>query len=369
MNVYQSIPYDYSRAIPKISMTQPLKNSWPFKRWLSLGLALAITVVLLTWLLHDVSWGMVGQALGQANWSWLALGSLAYFLSCCWRAVRWGILMGSHGKSGGFWVLLEAIYLSYAANHILPSHGGELVRAGYVQRRSQIPFESTVGSIVVERLLDVGVVMVMLLSVLWFGNLSPNAAVHRIRLDWLGGLLFLLWLGCLVGARYPGAIAQLFGKIATVVGLERWRERITTAMEKFLRGLSALRQPKRFLLAMGSSVWVWGFNAVTYWTGLVAFGVLEPGFPGAVLTESLTALTIALPATPGYVGSYEAGIRFALDSYGVNLDVIVAYGLAMRLIMLVMPVGVGAIVVMRFGWSGFGKGRSPADDKAASIGS
>jgi glycosyltransferase 2 family protein len=347
-------------------LASPRQSRWSIKRWLALGLAVTATAVLLGWLFHDVSWPVVGKALRQAKWSWLALGALAYLISCSWRSIRWGILMQASGQSGSFMVRLEAIYLSYAANHVLPSHGGELVRAGYMQRRSLVPFESAIGSIVVERLLDVGVVMVMLLSVLWFGNLSPNAAVHQIRLDWLGVALFGLWLGCLIGAQFPGAIARFCGKVAVVVGLGRWHEGISRAMEKFLGGLSALRQPKRFSRAMLSSLGVWGFNAITYWTGLVAFGVLEPGFSGAVLTESLTALTIALPSTPGYVGSYEAGIRFALDSYGVNLDVIVAYGLAMRLVMLVMPVFVGAIVVLRFGWSGFG-GENSSEEKIPDI--
>jgi glycosyltransferase 2 family protein len=318
---------------------------------------MALTVTLLGWVLQGVSWPAVGQSLSRANWGWLGLGSLAYLVSCSWRSLRWGTLLGASGPAGTFVMRLEAIFLSYAGNHVLPAHGGEFLRSAYLAKQSArrsadraVPVEAAIGSIVAEKLLDVGMVCLMVMSAVQLTNLPPDAAVRQLHLDWVMAGVMGIWLVCLGGARWPDRAARLVGKIMGRLGLGRWRHWVEQRICQLLGGLSALQQPGSSSIAIGQSLLVWGFNALTYWFGLVAFGVTAPGFAGGVLTEGLTALAIALPSAPGYVGPYEAGIRFALAPYNIPIETVIAYILAMRLIMSVMAPLIGGVVALRMGW-------------------
>jgi glycosyltransferase 2 family protein len=337
----------------------PRGRRFSVNRSLSFLMATVLTLTLLAWVLQGVSWPAVGQALGRANWGWLGLGSLAYLVSCSWRALRWGTLLGASGPAGTFLMRLEAIYLSYAGNHVLPAHGGELLRSAYLAQQSArrsatpasaVPVEAAIGSIVAEKLLDVGMVCLMVMSAVQLTDLPREAMVRQLHLDWVMAGVMGLWLVCLVGARWPDRAARLVGKIMGRLGLGQWRPWVEQRVCQLLGGLSALQNLGRSGTAIVQSLLVWGFNALTYWFGLVAFGVTAPGFAGGVLTEGLTALAIALPSAPGYVGPYEAGIRFALAPYNIPIETVIAYILAMRLIMSVMAPLIGGVVALRMGW-------------------
>jgi glycosyltransferase 2 family protein len=326
------------------------------RRGLSFLVATGLTLVLLGWVLQGVSWSAVGRVLSRANWGWLGLASLAYAVSCSWRSLRWGTLLSASGPAGTFLMRLEAIYLSYAGNHVLPAHGGEFLRSAYLAKKSAastdaaVPVEAAIGSIVAEKLLDVGMVCLMVMAAVHWIDLPADAAVRQLHLDWVMAGVMGIWLVCMVGARWPDQAAQLVGKLLGLVGLGRARPWVEARIRHLLGGLSALQNPGRSATAIGQSLLVWGFNAVTYWLGLVAFGVTAPGFAGGVLTEGLTALAIALPSAPGYVGPYEAGVRFALAPYNIPIETVIAYILAMRLIMSVMAPLIGGIVALRMGW-------------------
>lgn len=135
------------------------------------------------------------------------------------------------------------------------------------------------------------------------------------------------------------------------LNLQRLQPQMVNSLDRFLQGLRALNHPQRSLIVLMVTAIGWGLNAMTYWTGLLAFGIHTPGFLGALFTQSATALAIALPSTPGYVGPFEAGIRFALGLYGISSDVTIAYALVLRVLMYVTIPCIALIVVARLGWS------------------
>jgi glycosyltransferase 2 family protein len=138
-----------------------------------------------------------------------------------------------------------------------------------------------------------------------------------------------------IGASFPRPIAQTLGAMSQLIGLGRFRVRLVAGLTSFLAGLTVLRQPGRTLVALAQTGLVWGLNGVTYWAGLVAFGLTAPGFLGALFTQSVTALAIAIPSTPGAVGPLEAGIRFSLSVYSIPVNTILGYAIALRVIVYV----------------------------------
>ncbi len=319
------------------------------RKWISLALGTAFTVVLLSWALRGVALETVWETLKQARWEWLFLGWLAYLASYWVRAWRWGTLLSTTGKPGRFWSRLAAIFIGFGANSVLPAYAGELIRAVTLNRLDGVVVEAAVGSIFAERLLDVGVVFLFLLLPLWVGALPTHASLSGLPLGWIGAVIVLLWATFVLGASFPGQIAQGVGSVIQAVGLGRFKARLTSGIVGFLEGLSVLRQPQRSLIAVLETVAVWGLNGVTYWSGLVAFGLVAPGFWGALFTQSATALAIAIPSTPGYIGPFEAGIRFSLGIYAIPVSAIIAYAIAMRFLMYITIPIIAGMIAMSLG--------------------
>jgi glycosyltransferase 2 family protein len=314
------------------------------RKWISLALGTAFTVVLLSWALRGVSLEAVWRALQQARWEWLFLGWLAYLASYWVRAWRWGTLLSATCHPGRFRNRLVAIFIGFGANSVLPAYAGEFVRAGAIFRLDRVPMGAAVGSIFAERLLDIGVVFFFLLLPLWLGALPLHPSLNGLPLGWIGAIIILLWTVFLIGASFPGQIAQRVASICQVLGFSRFQARIISTITGFLEGLSALKQPRQSLMALIETGLVWGLNALTYWAGFVAFGLMTPSWPGALFTQSVTALAIAIPSTPGAVGPLEAGIRFSLSVYSIPIDIIIAYAITMRFIVYItIPIIAGLI--------------------------
>ena len=67
---------------PHYPMTDsPHQPSAQWKRWLALALGTAITIVLVAWVVRDVSWAKVGERLGRSHWGWFGVGLATYLLA------------------------------------------------------------------------------------------------------------------------------------------------------------------------------------------------------------------------------------------------------------------------------------------------
>jgi glycosyltransferase 2 family protein len=330
-----------------MSPLRSARKSW--RNWFYLGAGTTITVILLFWALRDISLPLVWQSLRQAHWGWLFVGWLAYLSSYWLRAKRWGILLAARGQAGRDRSRLAATFIGFGASSVLPSYVGEIMRGMVLKRLDGIPIEASLGSIVAERLLDLGVVLFLLVLPLWLGAL-PERSLQGLPLASIGGVILLIWFLCFLAAGWPRSVASWVGQIFKKLGLGR---RVQATIERqiygFLEGLAALRQVQRSLIALGMTLLIWGLNGITYWTGLLAFDITSPGWLGALLVQSCTALAIALPSSPGYIGPFEAGVKFALNLYAIPINVIVGYTLAMRLSMYVMTPIVAWTIATRLG--------------------
>jgi glycosyltransferase 2 family protein len=331
-------------------MSEPARR---YRGWLHLLLGMAITIALLAWALRDVSFGSVWAAVRGARPGWLGLGLLAFLASFAVRAQRWGTLLGAYGDSVSFGLRQSAIYIGFAVNNLVPARVGEVTRALVLNRVGGVPLGVALGSIVAARLLDGIVVFLLLLASLALSASSGSLAgqLDLSQIVWIGGSLAAIAGAVLLAVLWPDRVSRLVALTSRVVGLGRFAPRLQAATQSLLRGLEVLRRPTRGLSALAQSIVLWGLTAVTYWSGMLAFGISGPGVPGAVFVMTVVALAIAIPSSPGQFGPYEAGIRLALSSFAIPSSTIVAYGITLHILLFVSVTTIGAALAVRLGLS------------------
>jgi glycosyltransferase 2 family protein len=320
-----------------------------WKRWLALTLGTAITISLLAWVVRDVSWAAVGQSLGRSHWGWFGVGWVAYILSYCARARRWGTILENQGFDSSFGTRLAAIFIGFGSNSILPAYFGPALRTGILNRKAGVPIELALGSIFAERMLDLGIVLLFLvlpLSIKVVPSLSTfNASVVTL----LSFGLLCFWGLCFVGAKKTKRTIQKLDPIFQIIHRPKLKARIQTGLLHFLGGLTALSQPQQFARLLIESLCVWLLNGVTYWTGLLAFEIYRPGFIGALFIQSGSALAIAIPSTPGYIGPFEASLQVLLGLYNVPPAIILSYAIALRVVMYITIPMIAIVLGFRLG--------------------
>ena len=117
-------------------------------------LPLALGAFVLYWVYRDFDFDRVGEVLWHGtSWGWMALSLFFGVMSHVFRGWRWKQTLaplGAHPRSSH---CVDAIFLSYAANLVLP-RVGEMSRCGVLARYDNVSFSKSLGTVVTERLLD-----------------------------------------------------------------------------------------------------------------------------------------------------------------------------------------------------------------------
>lgn len=321
------------------------------------AIGVVLTVLLLWWVLRDVSLTEVMTELRRANAWWMLLAVALATFSFVLRAMRWRVLLEPGHAGSSFDARFGATCAGFAANNIFPARLGEIVRAYTLARVARLPFGASVGSLVVERVLD-GLVLASLLggAILMpgFPLGETEAAGYVRRAALIGSIVFVLGFVVLwFMARGPDFVLRMwtasFGRLIP----ERFAERLTGLIETFVHGLGALASVGVLARAVGWSYVVWGCLAVSMWTGLLAFGITGPGFVGSAFLQAVIGFAVALPSTPGFFGLFEAGTRIGLEPWNVPDALVVSFATSYHILTFIPITLLGLWYLRHFGlrWS------------------
>lgn len=324
------------------------------------ALGLILTVLLLWWVLRDVSLHEVWLRVREAD-PWLLIGAvlLATF-SFVLRAWRWKILLEPSHPDSRFEPRFGSVCIGFAVNNLLPARLGEFARAYALSRTEDLNIGASVASLVAERVFD-GLVLAFFLfatiSLPGFPLGEGSTAVLIQRTANLGAVafgaaFFLLWLA----ARNSAGTVRIFERISGRLFSASLSRRATRIVAGFLAGLGSLRDAPTFARALAWSVVVWLNLAASIWLGLLAFGITAPGFTGAVFLQSVIAFAVAAPSSPGFFGVFEAATRLGLGVWNVPATDMVSFATAYHILTFIPVTLIGLWYIRRFGlsWSEMG---------------
>src|SRR5438046_4337076 len=123
---------------------------------------IAIAIGLLYLAFRGVSLKNIYHEMLQANIWCLLLSILAGFIALVSRAYRWNLMIEPLGYSPSLRNTTYAVSIGYFANLAFPRLG-EVTRCGTLTRAEAIPFSSLLGTVIVERIVDVISLFVCLL--------------------------------------------------------------------------------------------------------------------------------------------------------------------------------------------------------------
>ena len=202
-----------------------------------------------------------------------------------------------------------------ACNNVLPVRIGELLRAGWLSREAPMPGGRALGTVALDRVCDVVTLAVML--VIGIQAVPTPGWLKRIV---IGALLVVVAL----------AAALVFARLYTRA---RERDRRTRGrVRRIVRDtIDMLGEP---VGRRRAATWL-GLSAVTWTLGTLAVYLVGESVGidlaplDAVFVSSALALGVAIPSSPGYVGTYQ---WLGVASLGL-LDVPASEALAFSILM------------------------------------
>ena len=303
---------------------------------LRLVVSIAISVVFLYLALSSVDLAAVGRAIADASPVWLLLALVIVIVDLGLRALRWQLLL--HGVQGAgtrpsYRLTVGYLTIGFAANFVLPARLGDVARAMLAGTAFRTPRLAIFGTIMIERLGD-GLTMLVLAigsSVLVARIAELNQLALFVVVAGVAGLGALL-VGWLVLARTGVATTRL-GML--VMGIVR----------RVAAGAGAMTSLRGVLVIVGMTWLLAGTACLVAWAVSNALGMaLSP--PQVVLFLSGIALSLAIPAAPGAIGTYEFVGKTIIVTLGFSAEQGLATILLMRLLTTVPPAIAGLISLM-----------------------
>jgi glycosyltransferase 2 family protein len=308
---------------------------------------------LVAWFLRDANLADVWAQLRDANVGLLVLAFVVVMLTCWIRAMRWKYLLAPVGPVR-FRTLFRTTVIGFAALAILPVRAGDVLRPYLLARQEGLRTTATFATIVMERVLDLIVVLVLLAVYVWGfsgGSTMPERLLRPIEVSAAiaaaasAVLLAVMW----VLGTHPERIGKL-AAAATRILPGRWSGSVGRIASSFSGGFAAATDPKALLWAIVWSFPLWLAIAAEAWAVTVAFGINMP-FPGTFLLQALLVIGVAVP-TPGGVGSYHEAYRIGVTTFfGAPNDRAVAAAILTHAISFVPVVLLGVLFMAQDGLS------------------
>ena len=324
------------------------------KNTIRIGVSLAVGILLLVVLLWWTGIDQIGAAIGSASPLWLVVAALAIIPAYILRALRWKLLLAPVKKdvriSNTFW----STGIGFMVNTLIPVRLGEFVRAYILGEKEGTGFAPSFSSIVVARTLDlIGLLSIGIVTMLLVSAQAGLSSLVSDIFTAVAVLIAAILSVIIVGIKKEDLIIKWINGITSKIPLvKKYTARIADFTSSLIKGLQGLSQKPRMFAVNIALTWVlWLTQTSAIYFTFMAFNYPMP-FVAAILGGVLMSVSHILPATPGYVGSYEAFWVVIFTLLGVTqANMLLAMGVISHLIGVIPIVLIGSISVVWLGVS------------------
>ncbi len=293
------------------------------------------------------------QAMTTAHWSYIAAIGVLYMLGLALRAWRWHLLL-PHGTLN-YGQSFAAMMVGYMANNLLPLRMGEFYRAQVVWQMCGLSRSSAMGTIVLERTLDLFFFLPFVAGAMLLYPLPSALKTAGIT----GAVVILLLVVFLVWMVFQRQQAMAALRFMLSVLPSRFREKAIALFDKFTTGLSALRDIKLCLRLTVYSLALWVLYSTVMYLMLLAMNLTGPEIPSIAkdpLAASLVLLVITTigfvtPSAPGAVGTYHGVTVLGLSLFGVPGDQAAGFAILLHAMNFLPLTGIGLFFFWQQGLS------------------
>jgi uncharacterized membrane protein YbhN (UPF0104 family) len=271
--------------------------------------------------INHEQWLQIKDAINRAK-QWLIFPAfLLLFLAHYSRAMRWKILMEPLGYKPSNFNTFAAVMIGYLVNAGVPRLG-EVVKCTLLARYEKIRADRLVGTIVMERAVDVVCLLIVFLAALlfqggfigehvansfsgFFRDRTGHTSIRKVTIFLSSAVVICIVLYVLL---------KRFGHIDAV-------GKIKNVLKGILHGLTSIRLVKHKGMFLFWTVFMWALYLAGTTIGIYALQETAPLGIGGGLT-TLAFGSIGMIVAPGGIGAYAWIVSKLMGWYGLHEETI-----------------------------------------------
>lgn len=309
---------------------------------LRLLFGLTLTALFVYLIIEELDWSLVWQVIHKANLMWLVVCVIPWIISLFIRVTRWWWILRIHVPDLTLQACVWPYLIGALLNLAIPLRAGDVARAFGFCKQLKSPATRVLGTLVVERVFDLLVVVIFF----FVGLIGVTAT------DVLPPMMQLI-AAFVAGIGVAGLLALIMGQrllrqwVHTIAGHDRvskyaFSRTVVEWLDHFFDGVSSMRTPAMFWKFLAFTIVVWSLEGLMFI--FVAISLNLQNFTLAPwLSFTMATLATTIPSAPGFVGTFDYFGALGMVAYGLDWNRAAAFIVLVHLI-LVTPFSVVVLV-------------------------
>jgi len=299
-----------------------------------------LALLCLVWVLHDFHIVQAMHEIANVNWKWVVLGMAFDVLSYAVQALRWKMLLKPFGTVR-LTRSIRAVYTGLFANLVFPLRPGEFLRSYLLATSENIKLGRVLGSLGVERLID----LVIATASLAIASLFVELPRRFNRVASILGVVTLVVLAIIVALIFYLEI-KLGSDTPPDIEGRGFRAKAMGALSV----LHAIGTAPSFYPALLFSLLMTFCQVLGLWAMAKSYGLHLPFLAVAVVLLVIN-LGVSLPNAPANVGAYQFFCVLGLSVFQVEKTTATGFSIFAFLALTFPFVFLGFAALMRSGLS------------------
>lgn len=282
---------------------------------LSVVIKITIIVAALVYIFWDINLLLLKEALKRYELTGILITQFVLSISFLFVAYRLRYLtkMKISTKAA-----LEATMFGLGINNILPAKLGEIAKGFYLNRFYGLSLSKSLTLIIIERIFDVFMLFLFALMLSYFFEVANLFTLF---------IIILVAITCLVIIINK---AELFLKIIFLYAPKAGRKFLSTSLKTVARV-----SLKEWNILFWFSLFIWFYYLLCIYFFNIFCAKLDLPLQAYLAAFVFSSLAMALPATPGSIGVYEAGFIFGFGLFGISKEDAFIFGFIVHLFQII----------------------------------
>ena len=290
----------------------------------------------------DFNFSQIWTSLKEMDMFWFSVTTFFIILSHVIRGLRWKLALKPLGLNPESSVSINSIFVSYAANLVIP-RVGEVSRCVILEQYNRIPFAQSLGTLVTERLIDTLVVILMTtiaVALQWHVFIE---FINKVGIatpgDNIGG-----WIIIILSATAIAAMLYIFLRKMSI-----WKK-IRSFISRFSDGLLSITKMKNGWLFIVETLAIWFCYFMQFYLCFFYFPFTENlSFLAGLLLFVAGSIAVVVP-TPNGAGPWHFAVISIMTLYGVSETDASVFALIVHSTqtLIVAILGIYALIMLQF---------------------
>lgn len=273
------------------------------RNYFKITIGLIVSIIALFYFIHSIDFQELTNEIKQFDARYLIYGLTSLLLGYLIRIYRWSFILSKTDKLIKFKDCIAPFMGSIALNNTLPLRAGDILRVLVFPNAMNISKTQSLGSIVIERLFDVLILITLLFIFL------PHS------FDEISSIINLPQLNFIYIYIFTGIFLLILLRIIPAI----YRS-IKNFLINFFKQNSYMIAPKKILVMLICSVLIWIAEGGLFFFVLQGLDKNIDFFISLYLMAIVTLGTL-IPSSPGYIGTFHfiaySGLFFLVEDSSI----------------------------------------------------